>query len=987
MRKSNRLRENIGIHGAGMTKFDLMRTIGMLGPALHMKGPVMQDEVVKVVDAINDAVEDPDPDNIVAYSRGAAVLAAAVATKQIPEMPPVTLLAPAIYRGWGDAPTPRLPVGSIVMIGERDDKVSLKQAARIALEARVPMYVVPGLSHTGILYTRAKPTEDSYLFDSAGYLSDPKTPDWGAAPATASVKQLELQIEMAKKYSFNKFESMSTVLRDLIRESLLLELRNVGGEGPPSSSKYFARPIGDGYVLYYDVGPGGRPQAIPGTIGQHYDISYAGGVSNVSGKDYRLSPEQLAKAEEFVSLGIFKKKEEPNKYPDIEFSSSRKGSPGSAGLLWKSEKDVPTTSASYYPKSPQYDFLLVDTDKKLVSLDDSWGEGQARRGGAKPSGRDTGKSYVMPSGDVAFTSDTLTLQKLFDHLVSVDQRVTPDYKIISPDDKFEGKTIGQVADEPRATDIAVGGTPGKLIVYHGTSTKRWPEIQKKGMLPGKFEEGYVDQIKGYSEKNIYFTMDPHTAENYATRAAIWDKAAALILKVEIPDITKIVPDEDSMGWFDLKREYTLKRTTGQGEDYRGDYDLKTGRYPTVEFEREDQQIQRNQHVKNIFGFLKQANQTTAYGKSEADAPDAEPEFVKDEEYNALLKDIEQNMAGFLTKSLGGETFAYKGWIPPKFVKKWKEYPRTAYPSVVGTGGGTGTEYEDTRQKVLKKVKRFDKNESLVRSLIRGMLTESSDDGFMLTLPSRRDSGAIESFMKRLPFLVRESLEGFTSKTSGTSYGQSDPKQMPRELKQAWSAEADHEFFKKLVKVHWISGMPKSHFRVFERMKSFLNASSKDEISTMGYIGRPSISQWGEFGVMVKGRTTLAANDMNAISSGYYRDIDPDEIEKYRKTSGIPRRASTFNPGKAKGFILDEESFGRQYLGNELIVDNWRPTGLVAPLRFFNGLKEDVPLLGKRRLEQSFENLVLLFVTTDLPVYTNNGTPKDMTPFKEMLGAQ
>jgi hypothetical protein len=233
-------------------------------------------------------------------------------------------------------------------------------------------------------------------------------------------------------------------------------------------------------------------------------------------------------------------------------------------------------------------------------------------------------------------------------------------------------------------------------------------------------------------------------------------------------------------------------------------------------------------------------------------------------------------------------------------------------------------------------------------------------------------------------MLLEDLAGFTSKTSGINYGRNDPKQLPRELKRIWSQEADHEFFKSLIKVHWIAGMPKSPYRVFEKMSSFLNASGKDEISTMGYIGKPSISQWGEFGIMVQGRTTLAANDMNAIVSGYYREIDPGDIEKYSKTSGLPRRASKFSPEKAKGFILDGESFGRQYLGNELILDNWRPTGLIAPLWFINDLKKSVPVLGKRKLEESYENLVKLFVTSDLPVYTNNGTPKDMAPFREML---
>jgi len=99
MRKSKRLKENIGIHGAGMDKFDLMRTLGLMGPALHKGGPVELDEVIKVAKAINDAVADPDDDNIVAYSRGAAILAQAVRLKMIDEMPRVVMLAPAIYRG------------------------------------------------------------------------------------------------------------------------------------------------------------------------------------------------------------------------------------------------------------------------------------------------------------------------------------------------------------------------------------------------------------------------------------------------------------------------------------------------------------------------------------------------------------------------------------------------------------------------------------------------------------------------------------------------------------------------------------------------------------------------------------------------------------------------------------------------------------------------------------------------------------------------
>ena len=508
-------------------------------------------------------------------------------------------------------------------------------------------------------------------------------------------------------------------LRSLVKEVILLELRNVANEGPPAAEKYFARPVGEGYVLYYDVGPAGNPQAIPGTIGELYDNTYVRGAQSVGGSDYRLTPGQIANAKKLVSLGLFKKRVRTIDNPDITFKY-RGNRPGSAESLWKSEADVPSTCEEYFLSDVAFEFLLVNTKQKLVSLEASWKENNTRRGGNTPT-KISNVSYVMPSGDVAFTQKTLQLQKLFKHLIVADPRVTADYRIISPDDKFKGKTIGSVTNEIRATDIAVGGTPGKLIVYHGTSTKRWPEIQKKGMLPGKFEKAYSDQIKGYSEKNLYFTMDPHTAENYATRAAIWDKAAALILQVEIPDISRIVPDEDSMGWFILSREYNLRLTPGEKTDYGGKWDTITHSYPSVSYDRENITIGGQQHVKNILEFLKSANRTKAYGKLESEAPEAGPEYVKDDEYNALLREIEQKMAGFLIKSLRNETFAYSGRILPKFIRKWKEYPKVAYPRVVDKGGGTGREYEETRQKVIDKMKRFDKNESFLRSIVKMLL--------------------------------------------------------------------------------------------------------------------------------------------------------------------------------------------------------------------------------------------------------------------------
>jgi len=233
-------------------------------------------------------------------------------------------------------------------------------------------------------------------------------------------------------------------------------------------------------------------------------------------------------------------------------------------------------------------------------------------------------------------------------------------------------------------------------------------------------------------------------------------------------------------------------------------------------------------------------------------------------------------------------------------------------------------------------------------------------------------------------MLLEDLEGFKTATSEISYDQKDPKQMSRELKRIWSQEADHAFFDSVVKVHWIAGLTPSTNGIFERMDGFLKASGKDEISTMGYIGKPAKSEWGAFGVIVNGRTTLAARDMDSIVSGFYRDMDPAEIEKYRKTSGIPRRARRFSRSAAENFILSANEFGSDDLGNEFIVANWKSIGLIAPVWFLSTMKKSVLDFKKHRLSVDFWKLMDLFIKTELPIYTTNGKPFDMTPIKKML---
>jgi hypothetical protein len=99
---------------------------------------------------------------------------------------------------------------------------------------------------------------------------------------------------------------------------------------------------------------------------------------------------------------------------------------------------------------------------------------------------------------------------------------------------------------------------------------------------------------------------------------------------------------------------------------------------------------------------------------------------------------------------------------------------------------------------------------------------------------------------------------------------------------------------------------------------------------MGYLpgaGRVA-SSWGKAGVIVQGRVTLAANDMEAITSGYFKDVPQEVISKYR-SSGTPRRALKFNDLTSGEYILGRETFDPDMSRhNEFIVDNWKPVGIV-----------------------------------------------------------
>ena len=190
-------------------------------------------------------------------------------------------------------------------------------------------------------------------------------------------------------------------------------------------------------------------------------------------------------------------------------------------------------------------------------------------------------------------------------------------------------------------------------------------------------------------------------------------------------------------------------------------------------------------------------------------------------------------------------------------------------------------------------------------------------------------------------LLNEDLQGFLNRTADINYGgepgeidptfEQEPESRPlaRAVKQAWKAEADHAFMDGVTKIHWLKS------GTGEKIRALAGGSGRDEISTMGYDSKPPYSSgpggwdaWGRYGLVIQGRTTLAANSMDDIYSGYHRNIPADVREKY-KASGLRKRPMGFSQWKAENYILDEASFDLKMQGeNEFIVANWRVVGFL-----------------------------------------------------------
>ena len=204
------------------------------------------------------------------------------------------------------------------------------------------------------------------------------------------------------------------------------------------------------------------------------------------------------------------------------------------------------------------------------------------------------------------------------------------------------------------------------------------------------------------------------------------------------------------------------------------------------------------------------------------------------------------------------------------------------------------------------------------------------------------------------------------------------KEVRRAIKQIFRDEADHMWLSTLNTVHWAMN-PKVLMR--------LKGRNRDELSTTMALPNEQLVSFSPavrpFGLWVKGRITLAADDMDQIWSGHYGKYmthpvfpkdgpTPEQLQRQR-SSGVNKLPGEVplpnkwgrmakNIGKKRGewsdeklldlvldefpYVLDRQTWqttSSRNRPNEALVDNWRPVGIVVPDEFAGYVTDDLAI--------------------------------------------
>lgn len=160
-------------------------------PLFPGTGKVTGEELDKAIQYL----DEEQPESLVAYSRGGAILLQAL-TDGATRPGTIFLVAPAWRRKWvGSLDASLFSGGGSVIHGGMDDKVPLRHSVELAIASGLPLHVVPEANHINILKykmsTPGGPVTNDQLVAAMKSL-----PDWGA-DGQASKEELDVQFKWA----------------------------------------------------------------------------------------------------------------------------------------------------------------------------------------------------------------------------------------------------------------------------------------------------------------------------------------------------------------------------------------------------------------------------------------------------------------------------------------------------------------------------------------------------------------------------------------------------------------------------------------------------------------------------------------------------------------------------------------------------------------------------------------------------------------------
>ena len=292
--------------------------------------------------------------------------------------------------------------------------------------------------------------------------------------------------------------------------------------------------------------------------------------------------------------------------------------------------------------------------------------------------------------------------------------------------------------------------------------------------------------------------------------------------------------------------------------------------------------------------------------------------------------------------------------------------------------------------------------SILNGLMDQELTETMVREYVkeLLMEVPLDENTLRNYVRQL---LKEDPMGFVHDLSASDkfgdqfFGGHVGKEGGREIKRAFSKNADYQFLNSLKTVHWGTTYG---------IESLVGNKGKDELSaTMTAPGDTFVPAAGlEVGLWVKGRITLATNDQDAMYSGFQGDYDApyegteEEVTHRDKSSGRNKRPTMSKSWKNYGklhrgnehmeklvrdaipYVLDQSTWKGSEGGwgtvNEALVDNWKPVGIVVhtgnnlmdSVRAYDDIEpEDIDIVGAGVTKKIFE----MAIEFGVPIYDLN----------------